>query len=215
MLENHFPLSAKICHDIEREGTLRTYKKGHTLYLQGEELDTINFLLSGLICFWVNTPDHDQMLLNISEPGTIMGDVLLVDDGVRAYTCTALEDCTIYSVPSSYMRSLASTNLEFSQFLNQALTHKLRQAMHSVYRSRFSSKTQQLADILQELCQVSRSDTVSITQAQLAHMIDCSRPTIIAKLKEFEEKEIIRMRYGRIKVMDIEKLELIADQEKA
>ena len=206
MLQNHFPLSAEICRDIEREGTLRTYKKGHTLYLQGEKLDTVNFLLSGLVCFWVNTPDHDQMLLSISEPGTIMGDVLLVDDGVRAYTCTALEDCSIFSVPSNFMRNLAATNLEFSQFLNHALTLKLRRAMHSVYRSRFSSKTQQLADILQELCSVNRSDTIAITQAQLAHMIDCSRPTIIAKLKEFENQKLIRMRYGRIKIIDMTRL---------
>ena len=209
MLENHFPLSAKICHDIEREGTLRAYKKGHTLYLQGEELDTVSFLLSGLICLWINTPDHDQMLLNISEPGTILGDLLLVDHGVRAYTCTALEECTVFSVPSSYMQNLAATNLEFSQFLNQALTQKLRKTMHSVYRSRFSSKTQQLADILLELCTVTRSDTVSITQAQLAHMIDCSRPTIIARLKEFEKQNLIRMRYGRIKVMNMEKLKTL------
>ncbi len=211
MLQNYFPLSAKTCHEIEQAGTMRSYIKGSTLYLQGEKIDSVGFILSGLVCFWINTPNNDQLLLSILGPGTILGDVPLVDDGIRAYTCTTLEDCSLYSVPTRFMRQLSSQNLEFCQFLNQTLAMKLRKAMHSAYRARFISKKQRLADILIELSSVSRSDTLNVTQAQLGHMVGCSRPTIIAELKKLEEQSLIRTRYGRIRIEDRPSLHKIAN----
>ena len=211
MLQNHFSLSPELCKEIECAGTLRTYKKGHTLHQQGDRLNSVSFILSGMVCLWMDTPDNNQELLTILEPGTILGDMILIDNGVRNHTCMALEDCSVYSVPDKFMRHIARSNLEFSHFLNQTLALKLRKVIHSVYRTRFSSKTQRLADVLLELCEVSRSETLSITQAQLGQLVGCSRPTIISELKEFERRGLIRLRYGRIRIEDKKSLHTIAD----
>ena len=210
MLKNCFSLSEELCKQIEREGTLRCYEAGDVLYHQGESLDSVFFILSGLVNLWMDTPEHNRSLLNIVGPGTVLGDALLVDSGVRIYNCTTLAPCSVYKIPKAFMQNLANTNIEFSQFLNKELTIKLRAICHSFYRSRLASKTQCLADILLEISVRSGLDTVSITQSQLSHMVGCSRPKIIAELKVLEEQALIRTRYGKIKLMDPSGLKKVA-----
>ncbi len=141
-----------------------------------------------------------------------MGDILLVDEGVRPHTGMALEPCSLYRVPNDFMRQLATTNLEFSCFLNQALTSKLRTVLHAIYRRQFSSVTQRLADILHELSSVSRSDRLSITQDHLCQMVGCSRPKLISILKQLEQQNIIQRLYGQIRVCSKEALYDLANK---
>ncbi len=117
---------------------------------------------------------------------------------------------SVYQTPKSFMQHLADTNIEFSRFLNRELTTKLRAVCHAFYRSRLFSKTQCLADTLLEVSFRSGSDTISITQTQLSHLIGCSRPKIITELKVLEEQALIRTRYGKIKLMDKDGLKKVA-----
>ena len=206
MLHHHFPLSETLCREIEKAGTLRNCAKGEILYHQGDRLDSVFFLLSGLLSLWVSTPDDEQLLVSVTGPGTIMGEILLLDKGQRPHTGIAIESCRLYRIPNDFMRKLATTDLEFSCFLNQSLTSKLRTVLHAVYRRQFSSVTQRLADILYELSSVSKSDRLSITQDHLCQMAGCSRPKMISILKQLEQQNIIQRLYGQIRICSKEAL---------
>lgn len=211
MLRKHFPLSDDLCDAIELEGTLRVYKKTSILHQQDDIFDSAAFLLSGLVALWSNTPDGEQVLLNVSGPGIMLGDTQLTDGGNWAHTCETLSECQIYRVPKPFLNTLQQNNLEFCQFLNRTLSHKLRTIFHYTRRDRFSTKKARLADILLELSRESRSDIITINQTQLSHLLGCSRPTMAPDLQLLEEQQLVQVRYSKIKLLDKQGLNEIAD----
>ncbi len=210
MLHHHFHFSQSLSQTIEQAGTLRNFEQGEHLSRQNDHLDSVGFLLSGLVSVWINTPDDRQLLMSIIGPGYMLGGLPLIDKQSRIYTVIALESAQVLRVPKKAMETLLKENFEFSQFLNKTLASRFRKIAHILYRERYSSRKQRLADILLEIFGECRSNELPITQEQLSHMTDCSRPMLIDELKKLEKGQAIKRQYGKIQIIDPTQLENIA-----
>jgi DNA-binding transcriptional MocR family regulator len=67
--------------------------------------------------------------------------------------------------------------------------------------------TPRLCSWLLAMRQVLHSDTIELTQEAIAHLLGLSRPKVSVALANLEDRQYIRSRHGRLRVLDPRALE--------
>ena len=84
--------------------------KGHVLYHKGEECDTMFVLRSGRVTLYLNYGKENQFaLVSVSEPGSSLGEMGLLEGETRNGTAVADEDSVLIEISRE----------NFAQFLSR------------------------------------------------------------------------------------------------
>ena len=82
-----------------------TLEKGHVLYHQGDECNTMFVLLSGAVELFLNYGTKDQFaLIVLSEKGSSLGEMGLLEGEPRNATAVALEDSTLVELEEAHFQ---------------------------------------------------------------------------------------------------------------
>ncbi len=76
-------------------GTRRRYRRGDTLFLEGDRSDCVMAVLEGRVKISVLTPSGREIVLGTKEPGELVGELAAVDGRRRSATATALDDVAV------------------------------------------------------------------------------------------------------------------------
>ena len=75
------------------------HKEGDTVMSEGEEADSVYFVVSGQLAVSKTQSNGTRKVVNVLGAGTSMGQIGVVqDDGKRTATCTALTDCELFII---------------------------------------------------------------------------------------------------------------------
>ncbi|MDX8407878.1 MAG: cyclic nucleotide-binding domain-containing protein, partial [Mariprofundaceae bacterium] len=74
-------------------------KEGHHLFRQGDKGDTMYLLLKGELAIFVTSARGKTVLLNLIEPGDVVGEGCLLDPGVRNADVVANKDSLVIKLP--------------------------------------------------------------------------------------------------------------------
>ena len=89
--------------------------KGHVLYKQGEECSTMFLLLSGAIGLYLNYGTKDQFaLIVLSEKGSSLGEMGLLEGEARNATAVALADSVLVKIDESHYQEFIAKHPEYA-----------------------------------------------------------------------------------------------------
>ncbi len=77
----------------------RRIKEGHHLFHLGDKGDTMYLLLKGELAIFVTAANGKTILLNLIEPGQVVGEGCLLDPGVRNADVVANKDSLVIKLP--------------------------------------------------------------------------------------------------------------------
>ncbi len=121
----------------------RTYKAGSTLIKQGDTGVGLYVIISGTVRITqANNPDKAEVDLGTAGPGSVLGEMSLLDDLPRSATVTAvtdvtalllpvwefLTDVTALLLPVWEFRTTLRTHPDIALRLLSVLSHRLRKA---------------------------------------------------------------------------------------
>ncbi len=78
--------------------TQKSYKAGEIILRQGDPGETAYIIESGRVDIAVTRPGTEPQSVGTRGPGTMIGEMALVDNAPRTATITALEDCTLLEI---------------------------------------------------------------------------------------------------------------------
>ncbi len=81
--------------------TLKSVKAGDVILRQGDNGDCAYIIESGRVDISIERPGGKSHSVGTRGPGTMIGEMALVDNAPRTATITALEDCTLRSAEAS------------------------------------------------------------------------------------------------------------------
>ncbi|MEM6781710.1 MAG: EAL domain-containing protein [Pseudomonadota bacterium] len=115
----------------------KSYKKGEVIMFQGDVGNNAYIIEEGRVEIIVGKPNGDFHSVGTRGPGTIIGEMAMVDDEPRTATIRALEDCKLLEI----------TRNDFSRRLNNAdpVIQSVAQVILTRYRDTLSR-----AEILKE-----------------------------------------------------------------
>lgn len=102
------------------------------LFHAGDGGDGCYFIRNGAIKASVIARDGQERLLAVLGPGSLIGEMALIDDEPRSATVTALKRCRLLHLSKTAFFSLADANPVIYRQALRLLTHRLRGTNNSV-----------------------------------------------------------------------------------
>jgi CRP/FNR family transcriptional regulator, cyclic AMP receptor protein len=107
----------------------RTYKAGSTLIKQGDTGVGLYVIISGTVRITqANNPDKAEVDLGTAGPGSVLGEMALLDDLPRSATITAVTDVAALLLPVWEFRTTLRNHPDIALRLLSVLSHRLRKA---------------------------------------------------------------------------------------
>ncbi len=200
-------VAGKARRDIARSFEERRYRRGATIFAEGDPGAFVCILKAGLVKIVTGSRGGRETLLRILKPGDVFGELLASEES-RAFTAVAGTDATVDALSrASLLRILASHPAVSLNFI-RVLSRRLVDAERAVAGFGHSWSYHRLANVLLRLADdhglPAREGTripFALTHAEIANMIGTTRETATAQLIRFRRLGLVT-REGRYLVVD-------------
>jgi CRP/FNR family transcriptional regulator, cyclic AMP receptor protein len=183
----------------------RTYPRGATIFTKGDPGTSLFAVCSGTIRIAVPSPDGRDAVFNLIGEGEIFGEIALLDGKPRTADATAMTDCELMLIDRRDFVSLLESHPEIALKLIEVLCARVRKTSQQVEDVLFLDLPGRLAKQLLRLIgdaeRSGRDHKVSMTQRELGQMIGMSRESTNKQLREWEERNWVRVERGGITVL--------------
>jgi CRP/FNR family transcriptional regulator, cyclic AMP receptor protein len=185
------------------------------LFLAGDPGDGCYRLNEGLLKVSVASPKGAERILAILGPGSIVGDMAMIDGRPRSASVSALRDCSLSFVSRAVFETFAERQPEIYKYLVAMLAERLREADHLVAAGSFLPPKGRVACALLDLAKAFGRDVgdsriliqQKITQSDVAAMAGIARENVSRILNEWMRLKLVTRLSGYYCLESVAKLE--------
>jgi CRP-like cAMP-binding protein len=161
-------------------------------------------------------------LLAVRVGGDVVGEMAVVDGGVRSATVTATRAaCLAVEVPAAEFIAFVDRHPSAGRLLSAELSRRLRSSDRRRIDFTAYEVPARVARVLTELADdygrpwLARPPTISlgigITQAELASLVGAKEASVQQALSELRERKILSWQYRAVELYDMESLRKVAE----
>ena len=196
---------------LARRLVRRRYRADEVVFHQGDPGDRLHVIESGRIRIGIAASDGREGTLTILGPGSVFGELVLLDGAYRSATAVALEPTSTVTLDRAEFRALVDEDAAIREAVLEGVARWLRRLTDQITELHFLDLRGRLAAALVRLARdhgpVEGPVTLPpLTQAELASLVASTRQRINAALGELVREELIRIEGRRITVLDVDRL---------
>lgn len=192
-----------------------TARKGDALIRQGDDADSLLILLEGQTRVTVYSANGREIVLEYAGPGTVLGEIALLDGGTRTASVIAMGPVRYLTLPRSVFERVLAENHRIALRLMRELAARLRRANQTIENDRAYAAGPRLARFLIRLAGEEGDDArpavIRLSQTELALFAGISRENINRQLAQWGQEGIVSVEHGSLTIQDRLTLEDIAD----
>lgn len=196
--------------DLMGRGRRQHWRKGATLFTQGEPSYCVAVLLSGRVKAMLPTDDGTEVLLWVSGPGELVGELEASDGKPRSATVVALEPIEALIVSQDRFMAFLESHAAVAWLLVGKLCERLCDAELRQYGLGAYSVTQrlarqlvELADQYGEIADQGVRISLALTQGELASWIGASRESVSKALRSLRQRGLVETGRRSVLVLDL------------
>jgi CRP/FNR family transcriptional regulator, cyclic AMP receptor protein len=202
---------------IDRVGAhaiTRVVKGGTVIYAKGDPGNSLFAVITGTVRISVpSVEDKDTVFAQLAA-GEIFGEIALLDGRPRSADVAAVTDCELMVINRRDFVPLMHDHPEVAFKFIDILCERLRRTNEQVERLMFLDLPTRLAKVLIQLAQTGEASPegrkVSMTQREIGQMIGMSRESTNKQLRNWEERNWVRLERGSIVLVALDKLAALA-----
>jgi len=193
-----------------------TLAKGDILFESGAVGDGCYWLELGVLKVSITSQQGEERILAILGPGSIVGELAMIDGLPRSATVQALKDCKLTFVSRSVFQECLREHPEIFRHLVSTLVSRLRQADEEVAAASFLTPKARVARALLRFANYLGEPTSipgqliirhKLRQNDLAALADVARENASRILSEWKKRKIVEQHSPSVHVIDKAKLE--------
>jgi CRP/FNR family transcriptional regulator len=185
---------------------LKTAQKGEMLILEEDEIDSLYFVISGVVKVYKISADGKQQIINIATVGESLNDVSTFDQGPNAANMIAMTPVLLYGIKKNDVSTIINKYPKVALNALKALASRVRRDSMLVETLSFNQVIGRLAKTLLKYYGEKNLVGVKLTQQDLADMIGTSREMVNKSLKLLENNGAIRLVRNGIEIINKENL---------
>jgi len=197
-------------------GHRREWQRGEALFYAIDRADSAIVLSAGLVKIHKTTADGAEVVLGLSGPGDLLGEISAVGDASRSASATALESARGVVIPVPDLRAFLSGSPRALLALLAMTLNRLYSADERRIEFATAGSLARVASRLVELAERFGDGAgdgavevaLPITQEELASWSATSRESAARSLRTLRELRLIETRRMRLTVLDLEALRL-------
>jgi CRP/FNR family transcriptional regulator, cyclic AMP receptor protein len=203
--------SAEVLTELVRTGTERRLVRGDLLFREGDAADALYVVLRGRVAIAIANPiDNRETVVALMEPGDLLGEMAMLDDGPRSAMARALESSTVLAIPFAPVLAAFERDPRMLWSVTRLLAHRLRAMDEALADSVFLDVTGRTAKRLLELSEGADAFVLPVTQEELAGMVGASRERVNKAIASFIRLGWIEQHDRRYTIVKRQSLEIRA-----
>jgi CRP-like cAMP-binding protein len=210
---NHLP--ALLQDSLLAIAKVRRLAPGQRLFRRGDPPCGLYAVLEGSVRIGAVNEQGKEALLSLVESPHWFGEICLFDGQPRTHDAFGVGLCILLHVPQAALLELLEDQPQYWRHLALLMSHKLRLTFINLEQLSLKPAPARVAHRLLLIAE-GYGETeytrriLPLPQEQLALMLSLSRQTINQILKELQNQGILKLSYGEIEVIDLEKLRVAA-----
>jgi CRP/FNR family transcriptional regulator, anaerobic regulatory protein len=193
--------------EISMTTTQREYKKGESIYLEGEPSENLFVIHKGKVKISKLSEEGKEQIIRILYEGDFMGELSLFTQSPFMNNAEALETTSVCIVNGKELSRLIEKNPSISLKIMKELSSRLENTERLIESIGLGNVEQRVAEILLKMSDDTGVVNLSISKRDLAAHIGMSQETLSRKLSSFQEEGWIRQE-GQRKIIIINKASL-------
>lgn len=200
-------------HEISEHKITNTYKKGQTLFVQGNHPYGIYCISKGNIKLTKTGVDGKETIVRIVHDGDILGHRSLFTDDNYSATATAMEDTEVCFIDKKFIIKLIEKNPSVALNVINKLSRDMGAAEQKLSSFHQKNVRERLAELLLSLktCHGVKDGKrwkidLKLTREEMATMIGTANETVIRFMTEFKDAGIIEQEGKVLYITDEEEL---------
>jgi CRP/FNR family transcriptional regulator, cyclic AMP receptor protein len=196
--------------DLQAIGRSRHFARGSVLFREEDDGSQVMLLEAGSVKVSVAARSGREVIVDVLEPGSLLGEMSAIDGGIRSATVTALTDVDVLVVAQHDFFGFLEQHGEAATVLLGLLVAKLRDATQRQLQLGTADSLARLSRALLELADrygeteaagVCRFE-LPMTQQELASYVGVSREAIVKALATLRSLDWIRTSGRVVEVLD-------------
>jgi CRP/FNR family cyclic AMP-dependent transcriptional regulator len=191
--------------------TLLRLEKGQVLYRCGDPSYGLYAVLEGALSIGTVGVDGKEALLAVLGPTAWIGEISLFDGLPRPHDAIAASRALFMHVPEAALQSLLDATPRYWRDFALLMAQRLRLSFKTTESLALLPAAQRVASRLLMIAEGydglnATQNTIRLSQDSLASMVSLSRQTTNQLLKNLESQKIVRLKFGEISILDMERL---------
>lgn len=195
--------------------SIKFYKKGSVVYLEGTRMKGCYFVYSGIIKIYQTGNEGKEQILKFEKEGDFFGFRSVI---LKEKACTSVEtltDAILYFIPDTSLFQLIKSNPDFAYELMQIACKELGESNRYIRDIAQKSVKQRLAEILLLMANDFGAEEdgtlkLNISREDLSNFVGTATETVIRLLSEYKTEGLVESKGRRIKLLNIPKLKTMA-----
>lgn len=190
--------------DIFKENVINSIiPQGKLITLEGDSCGYLSFVISGIVrVYKIGETGREITLYRLYEGDScILTASCIVSNSTFPAFSVAETDVEVFTIPSSLFSSWVKKYPVWQNFIFNLVSERLSDIISVVEEIAFRHVDVRIADRLNKLYE-ERGNPIQITHQKLASDIGSSREVISRILKDFEEKNVIKISRGEIEIIE-------------
>jgi CRP/FNR family cyclic AMP-dependent transcriptional regulator len=192
-------LPTELSRGLFAKGRILSLAADQTLFLAGDEGDGCYRVEEGLLKASVAAPNGGERILAILGPGSVVGELSMIDGAPRSASVTALRESKLCFVSRADFEAFGQSSSEVYRHVMTLLARRLRDTNDALAASSFLSVKGRVARALLSLAEAFGRDVGSgrilirqkVTQSDLAAMAGIARENVSRVLKEWMTHSLV------------------------
>jgi CRP-like cAMP-binding protein len=199
--------------DISDNKVMNHYKKGQTLYLQGNPGFGLYCINSGKVKITKMGNDGKETIIRIAGPGDVLGHYNLFTEDNHSHTATILEEGHICFIDKKFLNKLIEAESTVTLNIIRKMSQEISASENKNAAMSQKNVRERLAELLLELKQnygIAENGRyrldIRLTREEIASMVGTANETIIRFISEFKDEGLIHQEGKVIYLVDEKRL---------
>jgi CRP-like cAMP-binding protein len=195
---------------VEAETVVRDLPVGVPACRKGEPVEHWIGVVDGLVKIASMNAEGKTTTFTGVTSGSWFGEGSLLKDQFRKYDVVTLRESRIAYMPRATFEWLLDTDIGFNRFLLMQLNERLGQFIAMVEHERLldpdARVARSLASLYNPVLYPGQLMDVQLSQEELGYLSGVSRQRVNQALQVLEKAGLVKLEYGRIRILDLEGL---------
>jgi CRP-like cAMP-binding protein len=204
-------LPERAIDDLVKFSTVAHFGPQQDIVRKGDPGECLYGILSGRVRIYSTSPEGNEILLNVMEPGELFGEIALVDGSTRTASAAAMEHVDLLRIHRDHFLPYVKANPDLLVAMLSLLCQRLRWTSSIIEDTAFLSFPARLAKRLLLLADHYRRPAVHeiivpLPQHELGKMVGAGREAINKQLASWRSAGILDTARGVIVIRNIDAL---------
>ena len=201
-------LSVKESQELISKSILIKYEEGKIVHNKNSTCTGLLITISGQFRTFISAPLRREITLFrlLDRDVCILSASCAFQNITYDINLESEKESLAIIIDSSIIKDLSKSNAKVLEFLLNITQNKLSEVMYVLEQAVFFSLDSRISNFLIEESNLTNSSTLYLTHESIANHIGSSREVVSKILKKFERDDIIEISRGKLKILNIEKL---------